>query len=183
MWRADGSLVVKAEPIRVIAVGVVNLALAAFGVSGLSSGHWLSGGGLLAIGALGVLGMAYVLMAPPRLVVGERSVEIWGAEMPWSEVTDVYIENSVNSGFRYSGSHQVLFRLSRPELLQQSLDRAPRRLGRAAARRSGLVAVPLSLMNAPWEVVVERIELCSGLRVSGWDDAEPMQRLEAMGSD
>jgi hypothetical protein len=182
MWREDGALVIRADPVRVVSLAIANLALAGFAIAGIVAGAPVWGGVVLALAASGVVAAAYLLKAPPRLVVGARSVEIWGVELPWEQVSDVYICRLTNHWPRYGSTYRVLVRLTRPELLRHRVDRAPRRLARAATR-SGLAAVPLSLMNAPWEVVVEQIERCSGRPVADWEDSAEMRRLAAMGSN
>jgi hypothetical protein len=178
MWREDGALVIRADPVRVALLAIANLAVAALAIAGIVAGTPVWGGVLLAVAASGVAAMVYLLNAPARLVVGARAIEIWGVELPWQEVSDVYISRSSRGPM---ATYTVLIRLARPQLLRHRLDRAPRRLARGAAKW-GLVGVPLFLMNAPWEVVAEQVERCSGRRVADWEESAEMQRLTAAGS-
>jgi hypothetical protein len=112
-------------------------------------------------------------------VVGERSVVLWGVEVPWEQISDVYLERDAGNGFVPGMSRdRLIFRLARPELLSQQTDRVPRHLAKAV-ERGGLVGVPLPLANVPTIVAVEVIERCRGRSVAHWDDSPEERRLRA----
>ena len=154
-------MVVRADRLRVGVLTVVNLALAAFAIAGIAAGQQVWGGVVLAIAAIALAGLIYVLRAPPRLVVGRGSVQIQGVEVPWDQVGNVYISHQ-SGAWAFYGSRQYLhFRLIGPN--------------------PGLLQVPLSLTNTPWEAAVERIERSWGRPVTDWEDSDEMRRLSASG--
>jgi hypothetical protein len=117
---------------------------------------------LLGIAAFTLAALIYVLRAPPRLVVGPRSVQIRGIEVPWEQVSDVYIYRESGAGTFYGSRQYLLFRLIGPN--------------------PGLLRVPFSLTNTPWEEAVECIERSWGRPVADWEDSDAMRRLHAHGS-
>jgi hypothetical protein len=171
MWRDDGALVVRADPLRAVTFAGGFLAL---GLGAIAAGHALVGA---AFAAFGLIVGAYLLMSSPRLIVAERGVVLWGVELPWDEISDVYIRRDEDLGaFNASSRTYLVFRLARPELLDHQTDRASRRLAKAAAKREG-IAVPLQLVNVPWEVAVEVVERYRPVR--DWSESEGEKRLAA----
>jgi hypothetical protein len=155
-------MVVRADRLRVGVLTVVNLALAVFAIAGIAAGQQVWGGVVLATAAIALAGLIYVLRAPPRLVIGPRSVQIQGVEVPWEQVSDVYISHESGAWAFYGSRQFLLFRLIGPD--------------------PGLLQVPLSLTNTPWEAAIERIERSWGRPVANWEDSDEMRRLQAQGS-